>query len=724
MPEVQQTPQIDNRLDPHRSTMPMMPQNPASDNCSTKNITATEPKSASKRTLDNISRSGESGIVRVYKKRNNFVIIDKTGLEDERLSFKARGILAFLLGKPDDWYTSMKHLERSSEKDGRESVRSGVKELMDIGYMIRVPNRTPDGHFKGHVTIVFETPADRDEYLSQSENQEQNEDISTAKERRKQGSTNIEPKDGFPVSRESRQSENPTDGKPANLVNNQNPLIKKSQKTTKRNTQDAQARVCVTPSGCDAVSENAEEPNNVDAIAPDSAKEEELTAKEVNNIGARASTGKLNSIGALLLQDAAELAREEQIPHESIQAKIKPSESISVKAVDPVIQVDSLNQDQAKISLPGKSSSVGQSSAAATAPHTLKRRKRQDIEQNNSTGDRAQKSKTEKWQCPDPALYDEFVQFKADSLAKHKSGKGMSAAELKVYAKNCFNSDPDAANELYHDAFLPQKLASDRLAAIDDPRDQLIEEMRQKATGELNRLLLEYNIPHDVLLAAAQAFDGGKGQSFSEWIVSEWRKEQEAIANQQPRQPVNFEQDAPQNSDADPSPETLEKQLLTTAVERETQRLYQRSRLRQDPAIVDPSLLASLTWKCPDESLASQFIVFKAQQLPDAELGNIEAAIARINSDPSKAAGEWKMFSQTRKADAAMAQMSYEEIFQMVLEPKLNRKLRQIVQERKFNLDQLRIIDQTFEAAENTTEPNSFCMEHIPFLKEIVTQLW
>ena len=39
-------------------------------------------------------------VIRVRKRPNNFVMIDKTFLEDDRLSFKAKGILAYLLSKP------------------------------------------------------------------------------------------------------------------------------------------------------------------------------------------------------------------------------------------------------------------------------------------------------------------------------------------------------------------------------------------------------------------------------------------------------------------------------------------------------------------------------------------------------------------------------------------------------------------------------------------------
>lgn len=42
-----------------------------------------------------------NGIIRVEKHTKNFVILNKVFLEDKRLSFKSKGILTYLLSKPD-----------------------------------------------------------------------------------------------------------------------------------------------------------------------------------------------------------------------------------------------------------------------------------------------------------------------------------------------------------------------------------------------------------------------------------------------------------------------------------------------------------------------------------------------------------------------------------------------------------------------------------------------
>ena len=52
------------------------------------------------------------GIVRVGHRRHPYVVIDRRPLEDERLSWAARGLLGYLLAKPDDWQLRVSDLCR------------------------------------------------------------------------------------------------------------------------------------------------------------------------------------------------------------------------------------------------------------------------------------------------------------------------------------------------------------------------------------------------------------------------------------------------------------------------------------------------------------------------------------------------------------------------------------------------------------------------------------
>lgn len=75
-------------------------------------------------------------IVRGPRPSDNFAQIHNAALADGRLSFKARGILAFLLSRPPGWKTSAERLAKSGI-DGERAVKSGLKELEAHGYLKR-----------------------------------------------------------------------------------------------------------------------------------------------------------------------------------------------------------------------------------------------------------------------------------------------------------------------------------------------------------------------------------------------------------------------------------------------------------------------------------------------------------------------------------------------------------------------------------------------------------
>lgn len=66
-------------------------------------------------------------------KNKGFTAIDNTPLQDSSVSFKARGMLAYLLSKPDTWEVSIEDLMNNSPKEGKDSIRAGMKELATIG---------------------------------------------------------------------------------------------------------------------------------------------------------------------------------------------------------------------------------------------------------------------------------------------------------------------------------------------------------------------------------------------------------------------------------------------------------------------------------------------------------------------------------------------------------------------------------------------------------------
>lgn len=95
-------------------------------------------------------------IFRVHKKEN-YVVLDKGFLNDARLSWKAKGMLAYMLSLPDDWSFCISNLATHS-KCSRESTANIIKELSQAGYVHKVQGRTNMGKFGKDEFSVFETP--------------------------------------------------------------------------------------------------------------------------------------------------------------------------------------------------------------------------------------------------------------------------------------------------------------------------------------------------------------------------------------------------------------------------------------------------------------------------------------------------------------------------------------------------------------------------------------
>jgi len=96
---------------------------------------------------------------RVKKESGNFVTIHKDFITDERLSAKAKGILLYLLSRPDDWQIYTEEIKKHM-KDGAKSINTGIHELIDCGYIKRSKKRQENGVFNGYEYLVYELPTE------------------------------------------------------------------------------------------------------------------------------------------------------------------------------------------------------------------------------------------------------------------------------------------------------------------------------------------------------------------------------------------------------------------------------------------------------------------------------------------------------------------------------------------------------------------------------------
>lgn len=81
------------------------------------------------------------------KRKERFSIVDNKVIEDERLSFKARGLLIYMLSKPDDWQFYTDELAKRSSKDGVSAIKSALNEIENAGYLTRKQGHKKNGQF-------------------------------------------------------------------------------------------------------------------------------------------------------------------------------------------------------------------------------------------------------------------------------------------------------------------------------------------------------------------------------------------------------------------------------------------------------------------------------------------------------------------------------------------------------------------------------------------------
>lgn len=92
----------------------------------------------------------------VKAKRGGFTVVRNDFLRDSTLSWKAKGLITYIMSLPDDWRLNIADLKTRS-KDGQEAVMSGLAELIEAGYCRRTMQRNDSGHFAGYRYEVSDT---------------------------------------------------------------------------------------------------------------------------------------------------------------------------------------------------------------------------------------------------------------------------------------------------------------------------------------------------------------------------------------------------------------------------------------------------------------------------------------------------------------------------------------------------------------------------------------
>src|SRR5690606_15840152 len=85
-----------------------------------------------------------------------YFVMSRETAQDRNLTFEARGMLAYLLSKPDDWQVQIKDLQQHI---GRDKVKAILKELEAAGYLTVERDRHNErGRFARNIYRVHETP--------------------------------------------------------------------------------------------------------------------------------------------------------------------------------------------------------------------------------------------------------------------------------------------------------------------------------------------------------------------------------------------------------------------------------------------------------------------------------------------------------------------------------------------------------------------------------------
>ena len=90
--------------------------------------------------------------------KGKYTVLNNGIFRDENLSAKSLGILAKMLSLPDNWEFSVTGLCSIFKKDGIDSIRNGLKELEQNGYLVRNRVRDESGKLTSAEWTVSDQP--------------------------------------------------------------------------------------------------------------------------------------------------------------------------------------------------------------------------------------------------------------------------------------------------------------------------------------------------------------------------------------------------------------------------------------------------------------------------------------------------------------------------------------------------------------------------------------
>lgn len=128
-----------------------------------------------------------------------FARVSKTILDDDRISWRAKGIAAYLVGKPDGWKLRVTDLVKHGT-DGKHAIRAALNELREFGYaeytQSHVDGRLQEGHWEVSDKPIYPPRSkNRNAVISRSENQDAVPQVSEDQHHSKNDSNEIDYKE-------------------------------------------------------------------------------------------------------------------------------------------------------------------------------------------------------------------------------------------------------------------------------------------------------------------------------------------------------------------------------------------------------------------------------------------------------------------------------------------------------------------------------------------------
>ena len=92
------------------------------------------------------------------KHKNNYTCISNQIIQNESLSFEARGLLSYLLSLPTEWAVSREDLINRSPNAKRKRINAIISELERFGYIHKIKHRDVNGRVARVEYNVYEQP--------------------------------------------------------------------------------------------------------------------------------------------------------------------------------------------------------------------------------------------------------------------------------------------------------------------------------------------------------------------------------------------------------------------------------------------------------------------------------------------------------------------------------------------------------------------------------------